>query len=476
MAVEHDAVVVGSGPNGLAAAITLAQAGCSVLVLEANATIGGGARSAELTLPGFVHDVCSAIHPLAAGSPFFKTLPLERFGLTWIQSEIPLAHPLDDGTAACLYRDVDETAEKLGADARNYRRLMRPLVRVWEKLAPEFLQPILHLPKHPLALARFGIPALFPATLLAKTAFKDEPARALFGGIAAHSFLPLESVVSSAFGFVLGIAGHAVGWPIPRGGSQTITNALANYLRELGGKIDINHRVESLDDLPKSRVVLLDVSAWQFIRIAGEGLSKVYRRRLEKFRHAPGVFKIDYALSSPIPWKAAACKRAGTIHLGGTFGEIATAERDVSRGKTPGRPFTLVAQQSLFDDTRAPRGQHTLWAYCHVPFDCKVDMSERIESQIERFAPGFHHCILARHKTSAVDVEKSNPNLAGGDINGGAVNLRQLIARPILSPTPYRTPLRGVYLCSASTPPGGGVHGMCGYHAARAALRDVFGR
>jgi phytoene dehydrogenase-like protein len=476
MAVEHDAVVVGSGPNGLAAAITLAQAGCSVLVLEANATIGGGARSAELTLPGFVHDVCSAVHPLAAGSPFFKTLPLERFGLTWIQSEIPLAHPLDDGTAACLYRDVDETAEKLGADARNYRRLMRPLVRDWEKLAPEFLQPILHFPKHPLALARFGMPALFPATLLAKTAFKDEPARALFGGIAAHSFLPLESVVSSAFGFVLGIAGHAMGWPIPRGGSQTITNALANYLRELGGKIDINHRLESLDDLPKSRAVLLDVSAWQFVRIAGERLPKVYRRSLEKFRHAPGIFKIDYALSSPIPWTTAACKRAGTIHLGGTISEIATAERDVFRGKIPERPFTLVAQQSLFDDTRAPRGQHTLWAYCHVPFDCKSDMSERVESQIERFAPSFRDCILARHKISAVDLEKSNPNLAGGDINGGAVNLRQLIARPILSSTPYRTPLRGVYLCSASTPPGGGVHGMCGYHAARAALRDVFAR
>jgi len=476
MAVEHDAVVVGSGPNGLAAAITLASAGCSVIVLEANATIGGGARSDELTLPGFVHDVCSAVHPLAAGSPFFKTLPLERFGLTWIQPEIPLAHPLDDGTAACLYRDVDETAERLGADARNYRGLMRPLVRDWEKLAAEFLQPMLHLPKHPLALARFGIPALFPATSLAKTAFKHEPARALFGGIAAHSFLPLESVVSSAFGFVLGIAGHAVGWPIPRGGSQTITNALANHLRELGGKIDINHRVESLDDLPKSRAVLLDVSAWQFVRIAGEGLSKVYRRRLEKFRHAPGIFKIDYALSSPIPWKAEVCKRAGTIHLGGTIDEIATAERDVFHGKNPGRPFTLVAQQSLFDDTRAPRGQHTLWAYCHVPFGCKIDMSERVESQIERFAPGFHDCILARHKMSAVALEKSNPNLAGGDINGGAANLAQLIARPILSPTPYRTPLRGVYLCSASTPPGGGVHGMCGYHAARAALEEVFGR
>jgi phytoene dehydrogenase-like protein len=265
-----------------------------------------------------------------------------------------------------------------------------------------------------------------------------------------------------------------VGWPIPRGGSQTITNALGNYLRELGGKIDINHRVESLDDLPKSRAVLLDISAWQFVRIAGERLPKAYRHRLKKFRHAPGIFKIDYALSSPIPWKAEACKRAGTIHLGGTIGEIATTERDVSHGKIPERPFTLVAQQSLFDDTRAPRGQHTLWAYCHVPFGCQIDMAERVESQIERFAPGFRDCILARHSAGAVDLEKSNPNLAGGDINGGAANLTQLIARPILSPTPYRTPLRGVYLCSASTPPGGGVHGMCGYHAARAALRDVF--
>ena len=476
MPTDYDAVVIGSGPNGLAAAVTLAQAGCSVLVLEANSTIGGGARSAELTLPGFVHDVCSAVHPLAAGSPFFKTLPLERFGLTWIQPEIPLAHPLDNGTAACLYRDIDETAERLGADASNYRRMMRPLARNWEKLATEFLQPLLHLPRHPLALARFGIPALCPATFLAKTFFKREPARALFGGIAAHSFLPLESVVSAAFGFVLGTAGHAVGWPIPRGGSQTIANALANYLGQLGGKIDIDHRVESIDDLPKSRAVLLDISAWQFVRIAGERLPNVYRCRLEKFRHAPGIFKIDYALSSPIPWKAEACRRAGTIHLGGTIDEIATAERDVFRGKIPERPFVLVAQQSLFDDTRAPRGQHTLWAYCHVPFDCKIDMSDRIESQIERFAPDFRDCILARHKMSAVGLEKSNPNLAGGDINGGAANLAQLIARPILSPTPYRTPLRGVYLCSASTPPGGGVHGMCGYHAARAALKDVFGR
>ena len=476
MADEYDAVIVGSGPNGLAAAIELARARCSVLVCEANATVGGGARSAELTLAGFVHDVCSAVHPLAAGSPFFKTLPLERFGLEWIQPEIPLAHPLDDGSAACLHRDVNFTAEQLRGDSGAYRRLIKPLARNWEKLANELLQPMLHLPRHPVALARFGIPAICPATFLSKFLFKDEPARALFGGIAAHSFLPLEAPASSAFALVLGLAGHAVGWPIPRGGSQQITNALVNYLRELGGKIETNHRVENLNDLPKSRVILLDVSVWEFLRIAGQQLPSAYRRRLESFRHAPGIFKIDYALSSPIPWKAETCRRAGTIHLGGTINEIAAAERDVARGKIPERPFTLVAQQSLFDRTRAPHGQHTLWAYSHVPFGCDIDMSDRIESQIERFAPGFRDCVLARHKMGAADLEKSNLNLAGGDINGGAANLMQLIARPIFSPAPYGTPLRGVYLCSSSTPPGGGVHGMCGYHAARLALREIFAK
>jgi phytoene dehydrogenase-like protein len=468
----YDAVIVGSGPNGLAAAITLARAGCSVLVYEANATIGGGARSAELTLPGFLHDVCSAVHPLAAGSPFFKTLPLERLGLEWIEPEIPLAHPLDNGSAACLYRDIDVTAEQLFDDSGAYRRLMKPLARNWENLSIEFLQPMLHWPQHSITLAHFGILALCPATLLANLLFRREPARALFAGIAAHSFLPLEAPVSSAFALVLGLAGHAVGWPIPRGGSQQISNALAAYLRELGGKIELNHRVESLHDLSKSRTILLDVSVWEFLRIAGQQLPSRYRSQLESFRHAPGIFKIDYALSEPIPWKAEACRRAGTIHLGGGIDEIAAAEREVSRGKIPERPFVLVAQQSLFDATRAPRGQHTLWAYCHVPFSCGTDMSDQIESQIERFAPGFRDCVLARHKMSGADLGRSNPNLIGGDINGGAANLMQLIARPILSANPYRTPLPGVYLCSASTPPGGGVHGMCGYHAARAAMRD----
>jgi len=351
---------------------------------------------------------------------------------------------------------------------------MKPLTRDWEKLAPEFLQPMLHLPRYPFALGRFGIRAICPATWLTKTLFKNESTRALLAGIAAHSFLPLESLVSSAFALVLGAAGHAVGWPIPRRGSQSIANSLANYFRELGGKIEIGRRIENLNQLPKSRVTFFDTTVWQFARIAADRLPTRYRRRLENFRHAPGIFKIDYALSSPIPWKAEACRRAGTVHLGGTIDEIANTERDVTRGKVPERPFVLVAQQSLFDQSRAPGGQHTLWAYCHVPFGCKIDMSAQIESQIERFAPGFRDCILARHKMSAVDLEKSNRNLAGGDINGGAANLWQLIARPVLSPTPYRTPVRGVYLCSSSTPPGGGVHGMCGYHAARAALRDMF--
>jgi phytoene dehydrogenase-like protein len=469
-----DAVVVGSGPNGLAAAITLARAGCSVVVYEANATIGGGARSAELTLPGFVHDVCSAVHPLAAASPFFKTLPLERFGLEWIEPEIPLAHPLDNGSAACLYKDIDVTAEQLHEDADAYRRLLKPLARNWEKLSIEFLQPMLHWPRHPITLAHFGILGVCPATLLAKFVFKGDRARALFAGNAAHSFLPLGAPVSSAFALVLGLTGHALGWPIPRAGSQQISNALASYLRELGGKIEVNHRIENLRELPKSRVILLDVSVWEFLRIAGQEMPPGYRRKLESFRHAPGIFKIDYALNEPIPWKADACRRSGTIHLGGGIDEIAAAERDVARGKIPERPFVLVAQQSLFDPTRAPQGRHTLWAYCHVPFGCSTDMSDQIESQIERFAPGFRDCVLARHTMTAADLARSNPNLAGGDISGGAANLMQLLARPILSPTPYRTPLPGVYLCSASTPPGGGVHGMCGYHAARVAFGDRF--
>jgi phytoene dehydrogenase-like protein len=474
--IGSDAVVVGSGPNGLAAAITLARAGCSVRVLEANATIGGGARSAELTLPGFVHDICSAIHPLALGSPFFQTLPLERYGLKWIQPPIPLAHPLDGGVVVCLQRDLQEKNESLGTDGPAWRGLMQPFVRDWKKLAAEFLQPMLHLPRHPIALARFGFAALAPAAALARSCFRDEQARALFAGIAAHSFLPLEAPVSAAFGLVLGAAGHAVGWPMPRGGAQSISLALAAHLGALGGEIGTNCRVENLAQLPAARAVLFDTTCWQFAAIAADRLPRRYRQRLECFRHAPGVFKIDYALSAPVPWRAAECRSAGTLHLGGTLEEIARSERQVAQGRHPERPFVLAAQQSLFDQTRAPGNQQTLWAYCHVPHGSDRDMTEAIEQQIERFAPGFRDCVLARHAASASVLQQSNPNLIGGDINGGASDLRQLLARPIVSPAPYRTPLRGLYLCSSSTPPGGGVHGMCGYHAARIALRDIFGK
>jgi phytoene dehydrogenase-like protein len=467
-----DALVIGSGPNGLAAAITLARAGCRVRVLEANATIGGGARSAELTLPGFVHDSCSAIHPLALGSPFFQSLPLTRFGLEWIQPEIALAHPLDDGSAACLHQALPATADSLGKDGRTWSRLFEPLTHDWQKLAGEFLQPLLHWPRHPIKLARFGLNALAPAIALASFRFQQAPARALFAGIAAHSFLPLEALGSAAFGLVLGAAGHAVGWPMPRGGSQAIANALAGYLRELGGEIETNCRVELLDQLPKARAILFDVTCWQFARIAGDHLPSRYRKRLNRFRHAPAVFKIDYALSEPVPWRSQECRRAGTIHLGGTLEEIASSERAVVAGVHPEHPFVLIAQQSLFDQTRAPEGKHTLWAYCHAPHGSDRDLTGAIESQIERFAPGFRDCVLARHSLGAIELERNNPNLVGGDINGGAANLWQLLARPIVSPTPYRTPLPGVYLCSSSTPPGGGVHGMCGYHGARAALRD----
>lgn len=472
--VSYDAVVVGSGPNGLAAAIRLAQEKLSVLVLEGSDTIGGGTRSAELTLPGFTHDVCSAVHPLAAGSPFFRKLPLERYGLHWLHPELPLAHPLEQGAAAGLDRSLNKTAATLGEDEREYGRLMAPLVANAENLNAEFLQPILHWPKHPIQLARFGLQALRSASGLINGKFIRAPARALFAGLAAHSFMPLEKRPSAAFGLVLGMLGHAIGWPLPRGGSRRIADALAAHLRFLGGEIRTGFRVEHLDQLPLGRATLLDITPLQLILLMEEKLPSSYLRRLGRYRYGPGVFKVDYALDAPIPWRAEACLRAGTVHVGGTFEEVATSEREVSQGKPPGHPFVLLAQPTLVDPTRAVPGKHIAWAYCHVPNGSEFDMTERIESQIERFAPGFRDCILARHTMNCEAMEAKNPNLVGGDINGGAFDLRQLLARPIFGPTPCRIPVPGFYLCSSSTPPGGGVHGMCGFYAAEAALRDCF--
>ncbi len=465
----YDAVVVGAGPNGLAAAITLARAGRSVVVLEAKNTVGGGIRSAELTLPEFIHDVCAAVHPLAAGSHFFRTLPLDQHGLEWIYPPAALAHPLDDGTAVIVERSIDTTGETLGQDATAYRRLMKPLAADWDKLAREFLGP-LRFPRHPMAMARFGLLALWPAATLARLAFRGERARAIFGGMACHSIMPLEQVTTAAFGLVLGILAHVVGWPIPRGGSQSIADAMSSYLRSLGGEIVTGRSVECMDELPPHRAVLFDVTPRQLERIAGKQLPGGYRRKLRGFRHGPGVFKMDFALDGPIPWQTKACALASTVHLGGTLGEIAAAERAVWRGEHPDQPFVILAQPSLFDPTRVPQGKHTAWAYCHVPNGSTLDMSARIEAQIERFAPGFRDRILARSTHNTLDMERYNPNYIGGDITGGVQDLRQLFTRPVARLNPYTTPAKGIYLCSSSTPPGGGVHGMCGYFAAQAAL------
>ena len=467
-----DAIVVGSGPNGLAAAIALAREGHSVRVYEAQPTLGGGARSAELTRPGFVHDVASTVHALALLSPFLKSLPLDQFGLQFAHPEAPFAHPLDDGTAVVVERSIDATASALGLrDGRAYARLVKPLVEQCDTLMEALLGPF--SVRHPIVMAKFGRHAIRSAEGLAKHLFESERGRAMFAGVAAHSMVPLDKLATSGYALGLVIAAHAVGWPVSRGGAQRLANALAAYLRSLGGEVVTDTPVESLASLPPSRVVLLDVTPRQLIRIGGDRLSRFYRWRLARYRYGPGVFKMDWALNAPVPWRAPECGRAGTLHLGGSLAEIAMGERASWEGRHAERPYVLVTQPSLFDPTRAPRGKHTLWAYCHVPNGSTADMRPALERQIERFAPGFRDCVDEAHVMSPADLERSNANLVGGDLGGGAGDLMQLYARPVARLNPYRTSIPNVFLCSSSTPPGVGVHGMSGYHAARAAMKAL---
>lgn len=472
MSKRYDAIVVGSGPNGLAAGIRLQQHGLSVLIIEAKDTIGGGMRTAELTLSGFKHDICSAIHPTALASPYLATLPLHKYGLDYILPEIDCAHPFDDGNAAHLERSVIKTTNSLGDDAKAYQNLFLPIKAYWKDIAPNVLAP-LSFPKHPIDLARFGLSALQPATWLAKR-FQTKEAKGLWAGMAAHSLQPLSNWATSGIGLVLTTAGHLGGWPIPKGGSQSIANAMGAYFESLGGKIETNFYVKSLNQLPSAKAVVFDITPKQLLEIAGHTFSSIYTWQLNRYRYGMGVFKIDWALDDPVPFTADICNKAGTVHLGGTFEEIVHSEREIGNGNHIDKPFVLFAQQSRFDPTRAPKGKHTAWAYCHVPNGSIEDKTTIIENQIERFAPGFKDLILARHTMNTQEMEAYNPNYIGGDINGGIIDIGQLFTRPALRSSPYRTSTKGLYICSSSTPPGGGVHGMCGYHAAEQTIKDLF--
>jgi len=469
---RYDAVVVGSGPNGLSAAIALQQKGLAVLLLEGKETLGGGLRSAELLLPGHLHDICSAIHPMAIQSPFFKTLPLAEFGLQYIYPEIGVAHPLDDGRAIGLYPSVGETASQFGVDKQTYLAQLDSLVAMWPRIVDDVLAPF-HWPKHPLDMLQFGWKALQPATVVARS-FRSEKLRALWGGMAAHAMLPLSKATTAAVAWVLSVAGHQGGWPIPQGGSQQIARALAAYFTSLGGEIVTNYPVDRLEQLPQAKAVLFDIGPKQLLQIAGHRFSTAYRRQLANYRYGMGVFKMDWILDGPVPFTAEICRKAGTVHLGNTLEEITAAEAAVWNGKHPEKPFVLLAQQSLFDTSRTQAPHQVVWAYCHVPNGSTVDMTEAIERQVERFAPGFRDRMVAKCTTNAMDYETYNPNYVGGDINGGAMDMGQLFARPALRWSPYRTSAKGIYICSSSTPPGGGVHGMCGYHAAKQVLVDIF--
>tara|TARA_R110002096_G_scaffold326721_3_gene520696 strand:- start:2907 stop:4334 length:1428 start_codon:yes stop_codon:yes gene_type:complete len=471
---KPDAIIIGSGPNGLSAAIRLAQEGLSVQVLEAHQQTGGGTRTAELTLPGFHHDVCSAIHPMGLASPFLSSLPLEDHGLEWIHPDIALAHPFDDGSAAVLDRSVEETASQFdAASAEKYRRIFLPLIGDVDELLSDLLAPP-QIPSNPLTVMRFGMQAL-PSTLeAARMWFSDERCRALLAGNAAHSVVPLDRQLSTnAVGLMLMLVGHAYGWPVAKGGSQRITDAMVNYLQSLGGVVETGRTVTALSELPDATAYLFDTSPSAMAEISGDRLLLNYRKRLNRYRHGPGIFKIDYAMSAPVPWTSNACRRAGTVHVGGTLDEIATSEREAWQGTHSERPFVLTAQQSLSDDSRAPEGQHTFWAYCHVPSGSTVDMTAAIENQIERFAPGFRDCVLGRHTMNCSDYQSYNANLIGGDIVGGVADWRQLLTRPVMSLKPHTTPAEDIFICSASTPPGAGVHGMGGYWAAEEVLRGL---